>query len=298
MSTTIYSADYRPSSISLFHDSDGYYHLIYMIVNKINNKIYIGKHSTKNPYDDYMGSGKAIKAAIKKYGEHNFEKVIIDCLSTEDKAYLKEEDIVTSEFVDREDTYNQKCGGKGIKSFDMLGKKNHFYGKKHKEETKERMRKNHANFKLGNHPEARKVQKCDLNGNMIIEYACLYDCYTNEKMSNHTLWKYIKSGKPYKGYVYRYAEPSLYSKPYRAKSEETKNKLSKKHKGPSGENHNCSKKVVKVDKDDNIIATYCSIKEAAVMNNFKNPLSIKQRLYNGKPHNGYFYKFAEEYNNE
>ena len=25
---------------------------------------------------------------LKKYGEHNFEKVIIDCLSTEDEAYL------------------------------------------------------------------------------------------------------------------------------------------------------------------------------------------------------------------
>ena len=66
MSTTIYSANYRPSSISLLHDSNGYYHLIYMVVNKINNKIYIGKHTTKNPHDSYMGSGKTLKAAIKK----------------------------------------------------------------------------------------------------------------------------------------------------------------------------------------------------------------------------------------
>lgn len=279
-----------------FIGNDGKYHYLYRITNLINGKIYIGIHSTTNLDDGYMGSGTRLQKAYAKYRMSYFTKEILEFCNTRDELFLLEKETVNETFANREDVYNISIGGSGV--YGLSGEKNHFYGKKHKEETKERMRKNHANFKLGNHPEARKVQKFDLNGNMIIEYACLYDCYTNEKMSNHTLWKYIKSGKPYKGYVYRYADPSLYSKPYRAKSEETKNKLSKNHKGPSGENHNCSKKVVKVDKDGNIIATYCSIKEAAVMNNFKNPLSIKQRLYNGKPHNGYFYKFAEEYNNE
>ena len=123
MSTTIYSANYHPSSISLFHDSNGYYHLIYMIVNKINNKIYIGKHTTKNPYDDYMGSGKTLKAAIKKYGLENFEKTILYCFDSENEAYLKESEIVDETFVKRSDTYNMKCGGKGLCSYDMLGEK-------------------------------------------------------------------------------------------------------------------------------------------------------------------------------
>lgn len=126
MSTTIYSAN------SLFHDSDGYYHLIYMIVNKINNKIYIGKHTTKNPYDDYMGSGKTLKAAIKKYGLENFEKTILYCLDSENEAYLKESEMVTAEFVKREDTYNLVTGGKGFNSSDTIGENNNFYGKHHK----------------------------------------------------------------------------------------------------------------------------------------------------------------------
>lgn len=38
---------------------------VYKITNKINDKIYVGVHSTDNPNDSYMGSGKIIKDAIK-----------------------------------------------------------------------------------------------------------------------------------------------------------------------------------------------------------------------------------------
>jgi hypothetical protein len=53
------------------------YYLIYKITNLINNKIYIGKHITKDKNDDYMGSGKLITRAIEKYGLENFKKEII-----------------------------------------------------------------------------------------------------------------------------------------------------------------------------------------------------------------------------
>lgn len=50
--------------------------VIYKITNTINGKIYIGKQSNRNK--KYMGSGKWIKRAIKKYGRSNFIKEIID----------------------------------------------------------------------------------------------------------------------------------------------------------------------------------------------------------------------------
>ena len=42
-------------------------HLVYKITNNINNKIYIGAHSTENKFDTYFGSGILISRAIKKY---------------------------------------------------------------------------------------------------------------------------------------------------------------------------------------------------------------------------------------
>ena len=50
---------------------------VYLITNKINGKKYIGS-SRKNQIDEnYYGSGKAIKDALKKYGKNNFQRDIL-----------------------------------------------------------------------------------------------------------------------------------------------------------------------------------------------------------------------------
>ena len=41
------------------------YYYLYKITNKINQKVYIGVHTTSNMEDGYMGSGKYLKRAIK-----------------------------------------------------------------------------------------------------------------------------------------------------------------------------------------------------------------------------------------
>lgn len=66
---------------------------VYKITNKLNEKYYIGVHKTDNPYDNYMGSGKAIKNAIEKYGVENFTKEILLVTQTKEEAYSLEKDL-------------------------------------------------------------------------------------------------------------------------------------------------------------------------------------------------------------
>ena len=61
---------------------------IYKIVNKVNNKIYIGQTHFDKP--SYLGSGILIKAAIEKYGIENFDKEYIDEATNQKDLDLKE----------------------------------------------------------------------------------------------------------------------------------------------------------------------------------------------------------------
>jgi len=89
------------------------FYTIYVITNKINSKIYIGKHQTKDLNDSYMGSGKHLHYAISKYGIENFSKEILFQFDNEADMNVKEAELVTEEFCLREDTYNLCPGGKG-----------------------------------------------------------------------------------------------------------------------------------------------------------------------------------------
>ena len=82
------------------------YNYVYIITNKINHKFYIGKHSTDNLDDGYMGSGTAINKAIQKYGIENFSKRILCLCDSAEDALAIEEFLVTDYIVSRNDSYN------------------------------------------------------------------------------------------------------------------------------------------------------------------------------------------------
>lgn len=88
------------------------FHYVYEIKNLVNGKLYIGKHSTNNMHDGYMGSGDLLRAAFEKYGIENFEKRILKMFDTEQDAYLYEKELVTVDIVKDPNYYNVVTGGR------------------------------------------------------------------------------------------------------------------------------------------------------------------------------------------
>lgn len=86
------------------------FYTIYKTTNLVNGKFYIGKHQTKDLNDGYMGSGKFLKRAIKKYGLDNFYKEVLHVCESEKQMNIFEKILVVP---DPELNYNLCDGGKG-----------------------------------------------------------------------------------------------------------------------------------------------------------------------------------------
>lgn len=92
-------------------------HIVYKITNTINNKIYIGRHSTYDIHDSYMGSSQHLRKAIMKYGSKYFIKEILYIFNTLEECAKKERELVDEIFIARTDTYNVALGGLGTSNF-------------------------------------------------------------------------------------------------------------------------------------------------------------------------------------
>jgi hypothetical protein len=91
-------------------------HCLYKIENKLNEKFYIGVHSTDDINDGYMGSGDLIIKTIKKYGKNNFLKTVLKYCDNRELLMELEKKVVNKKFVSRRDTYNVNVGGVGLVS--------------------------------------------------------------------------------------------------------------------------------------------------------------------------------------
>lgn len=96
------------------------YHYFYKITNTINGHFYYGVHNTDNLDDGYMGSGKRLLIAYKKYGIDNFKKEIICFFDTADEAFKYESECVTESLVKNNDCYNIQMGGRTFNTSGML----------------------------------------------------------------------------------------------------------------------------------------------------------------------------------
>lgn len=112
-------------------------YILYITINTINGKFYIGVHKT-NPevFDGYIGNGiyrqsKAVKntpfhKAVKKYGYNNFKRTIIKIFPFNEQGYIdayKLESILVNEtLLKSKNCYNCSLGGFGSINNDNLKK--------------------------------------------------------------------------------------------------------------------------------------------------------------------------------
>lgn len=91
------------------------YGYIYLTTNLINGTKYIGQH--KGIFDsNYLGSGKLIRRAIKKYGSENFNVLVLEYAPTKEKLNELEIDYIAKLKASGESNYNLAKGGSCIGS--------------------------------------------------------------------------------------------------------------------------------------------------------------------------------------
>jgi group I intron endonuclease len=139
MSDNIYSQFFDESTSS--QNEEKIYYILYQTTNLVNQKIYVGKHVTKNLDDGYLGSGKLLMKAINRYGIENFNRIVLlECHSLEELNQA-EANLVTPEFVARDDTYNIALGGGGGWYHVNIDDRpdNKFRGRSHSNESKQKI---------------------------------------------------------------------------------------------------------------------------------------------------------------
>lgn len=94
---------------------------IYKTTNKINGKVYVGQHKVKSLFarDNYLGSGRKLKPAIKKYGKENFSKEIITIAMTQSEA-----DVLEKYYIEKYDSTNPEKGYNILKGGQGTGRLN------------------------------------------------------------------------------------------------------------------------------------------------------------------------------
>ena len=106
--------------------------IIYQTTNLINSKKYIGRDAWNRP--NYLGGGRALKDAIKKYGKKNFKKEILEYCNS--KEELLEREAYWLKFynvVEDSNFYNMTLSSKG---WEKGMSRPELIGRKHSEETR------------------------------------------------------------------------------------------------------------------------------------------------------------------
>jgi hypothetical protein len=89
------------------------YHFIYKTTNLLNDKYYVGMHSTSNMKDGYLGSGKRLRYSIRKYGVEHFKLDILEWFDSREALVEREIQLVNEDLLKDEMCLNLRIGGIG-----------------------------------------------------------------------------------------------------------------------------------------------------------------------------------------
>lgn len=87
------------------------YHYLYCIENIDDQMFYVGKHTTSDLNDGYMGSGTLLCEAYRKKGLARFRKHILAFFDSEQEVLDAERFVVDEEFLSQPNVYNRAVGG-------------------------------------------------------------------------------------------------------------------------------------------------------------------------------------------
>ena len=89
------------------------FHFTYKTTNLINNRYYLGMHSTNRVNDGYLGSGKRLYYELSKYGRDNFKFEILEQFTSREELVQAEINLITEQDLKNTNCLNCKPGGSG-----------------------------------------------------------------------------------------------------------------------------------------------------------------------------------------
>jgi len=229
-------------------------HYIYVIINKVNNKIYVGQ--TINIYARWLKHiscsrdvyNHPLYNSMRKYGIDNFYIEKIDeCDSLEECNKLEEWWIKYLQTQNRLFGYNINFGGDNKKMTEETkqklsllnnGEGNPFFGKTHSEETKKILSEIKIGITLSKETKQKMSKsRCRENNGMFGKH---HTDDTRKKISNANKGKLVGEDNPFFGQIHSEKTKKKISKANKGKilSEEHKNKISDSLKGKMSGIHN------------------------------------------------------------
>jgi group I intron endonuclease len=130
------------------------FYYVYLTTNTVTGKIYVGQRARKWPPEEdgcYLGSGVALKDAIRKYGRDKFTREVIQiCHSQEELNNAEIALIALTNAMNPEVGYNLTEGGSGTSGYKLdpvtaakikrnFGDKNPTFGKPRSEEVRRKI---------------------------------------------------------------------------------------------------------------------------------------------------------------